>query len=85
VLVQAGFWQTVADALFWLQLCWVLSGFVLMAYLAFKVFPGPKVLTHPDPNRFAVGGDRVNEKPIEHANDKLSRKGNVTRSSWQGL
>ena len=37
--MHAGIWETIADALFWLQLCWVFSGFLLMAYLAFKVFP----------------------------------------------
>lgn len=39
--MHAGIWETIADALFWLQLCWVFSGFLLMAYLAFKVFPTP--------------------------------------------
>jgi len=47
-LMHPGFWETVADALFWLQLCWIFSGFVLMAYLAFKVFPG-KDESDPDP------------------------------------
>ncbi|MBV9144781.1 MAG: hypothetical protein JO065_02615 [Acidobacteria bacterium] len=46
--MQGGIWQTIADALFWLQLLWVFSGFVLMAYLAFKVFPGPANPTQPD-------------------------------------
>ena len=42
--MQSPIWQTVADALFWLQLGWILSGFLLMAYLAFKVFPeAPKL------------------------------------------
>jgi len=48
--VHSGLWETVADTLFWLQLCWIFSGFVLMAYLAFKVFPG-KQEADPDPNR----------------------------------
>jgi hypothetical protein len=46
--VHAGVWETIADALFWLQLCWVFSGFILMAYLAFKVFPSPEKSVHPD-------------------------------------
>ena len=42
--MQSGIWETVADTLFWLQLGWIFSGFLLMAYLAFKVFPGaPKL------------------------------------------
>jgi hypothetical protein len=42
--VQSGIWETVADTLFWLQLGWIFSGFLLMAYLAFKVFPAaPKL------------------------------------------
>jgi hypothetical protein len=46
--VHPGIWETIADALFWLQLCWVFSGFILMAYLAFKVFPNPEKPGHPD-------------------------------------
>ena len=41
-------WETIADALFWLQLFWVFSGFLLMAYLAFKVFPSPQDLRNAD-------------------------------------
>jgi len=48
--VHPSIWETIADALFWLQLCWVFSGFLLMAYLAFKVFPGPQELRKPDSN-----------------------------------
>jgi hypothetical protein len=40
--VHASIWETVADTLFWLQLCWIFSGFLLMAYLALKVFPKSK-------------------------------------------
>jgi hypothetical protein len=32
-------WERVVDALFWLQLAWIFSGFLLMAYFALKVFP----------------------------------------------
>jgi hypothetical protein len=32
-------WETVADTLLWLQLGLICSGFVLMGYLALKVFP----------------------------------------------
>jgi len=37
--VQSGTWEIIADTLYWIQLVWVLSGFVLMAYLALRVFP----------------------------------------------
>lgn len=45
--MHAGVWETVADALLWMQLCWVFCGFLLMGYLAFKVFPSPSKPTHP--------------------------------------
>lgn len=32
-------WELLADTLLWLQLGLICSGFVLMGYLAFKVFP----------------------------------------------
>ena len=32
-------WELLADTLLWLQLSLICSGFVLMGYLAFKVFP----------------------------------------------
>lgn len=32
-------WETLADTLLWLQLGLICSGFVLMGYLALKVFP----------------------------------------------
>lgn len=38
--MHSGIWERLADALFWLQLCWVLAGFLLMIYLAAKVMPG---------------------------------------------
>ncbi|MBV9074343.1 MAG: hypothetical protein JOZ10_11970 [Acidobacteria bacterium] len=62
--MQGGIWQTIADALFWLQLLWVFSGFVLMAYLAFKVFPGPANPTQPDGHP-ASGTFGSHDKPIE--------------------
>lgn len=40
--MHTSIWERVADTLFWLQLCWILSGFLLMAYLAFKIFPKSK-------------------------------------------
>jgi len=46
--VHAGVWEKIADALFWLQLFWVFSGFVLMAYLAFKVFPNESKSSNSD-------------------------------------
>jgi len=35
-------WEKLVDALFWLQLTWIFSGFLLMAYFALKVFPTDK-------------------------------------------
>lgn len=32
-------WEMLADTLLWLQLGLICSGFVLMGYLAFKIFP----------------------------------------------
>jgi len=40
--VHTSIWEKVADTLFWMRLCWLLSGFLLMAYLAFKIFPRSK-------------------------------------------
>lgn len=37
--MHSGAWEVVAETLYWIQLIWVLSGFALMAYLAFRVFP----------------------------------------------
>ncbi len=37
--MHSGIWERLADALFWLQLCWVVAGFALMIYLAIKVMP----------------------------------------------
>jgi hypothetical protein len=37
--VHSGIWEVIADTLYWLQIVWILSGFALMAYLAFRVFP----------------------------------------------
>jgi hypothetical protein len=37
--LHSGIWEHLADALFWLQLCWVVAGFLLMIYLAIKVLP----------------------------------------------
>ena len=50
--MHAGVWETVADALLWMQLCWVFSGFLLMGYLAFKVFPSP---SKPTPSAGLTG------------------------------
>jgi len=37
--VHLGMWERLTDALFWLQVGWIVSGFLLMGYLAVKVFP----------------------------------------------
>jgi hypothetical protein len=38
--LHSGIWEQLADALFWIQLCWIIAGFLLMIYLAIKVMPG---------------------------------------------
>jgi hypothetical protein len=70
-----------ADALFWLQLGWIVSGFLLMAYLALKVFPlESRTNTSPPPplqstagasQLITVGGYRV-EIPIAGCTDERS-------------
>ena len=40
--MHSGLWERLVDALFWLQLTWIFSGFLLMAYFALKVFPKEK-------------------------------------------
>lgn len=40
--MHSGLWESLVDALFWLQLTWIFSGFLLMAYFALKVFPTEK-------------------------------------------
>ena len=45
--MHPGIWEKLVDALFWLQLVWIFSGFVLMAYLALKVFPSEKKESSP--------------------------------------
>lgn len=69
--MHAGVWETVADALLWMQLCWVFSGFLLMGYLAFKVFPSPSKPTHSaGPTGFESGAtnllDRRKQPDISH-------------------
>ena len=66
--MHPGFWETVADTLFWLQLCWIFSGFVLMAYLAFKVFPRKQ---EPDLDRASQA-------------QKGNSKASLSRSTWDG-
>ncbi|PYY13359.1 MAG: hypothetical protein DMG61_13605 [Acidobacteria bacterium] len=44
--MRPGIWEKVFDALFWLQLVWIFSGFLLMAYFALKVFPADKEATN---------------------------------------
>jgi hypothetical protein len=68
--VHAGVWETIADALFWLQLCWVFSGFILMAYLAFKVFPNPEKSGHPD----MIGGYRSGSGTLHDAESNISNQ-----------
>lgn len=48
-------WERLADTLFWLQLCWVLAGFLLMIYLAFKVVPHDKGTVHSQIGKIKPG------------------------------
>ena len=64
--MYSGIWERLADTLFWLQLCWVLAGFLLMIYLAIKVLPHDKGTVHSQtgksgpakPESLIVGGHR---------------------------
>lgn len=64
--MQPTFWERIADAVFWLQLGWVVAGFGLMAYLAIKVMPMPRgkasrnetQLRPAKPNLVVLGGYR---------------------------
>lgn len=66
--MHSGIWERFADALFWLQLCWVVAGFVLMIYLAVKVMPaseepkasriGQRVRDSSKPELVVLGGYR---------------------------
>ena len=65
--LQPGFWEKIGEALLWLQLCWIVAGFGLMVYLAFKVFPksenasrrdGRKDTSHAEqPGSWCIGYD----------------------------
>ena len=46
--MHPGIWEKIGEALLWLQLCWILAGFGLMIYLAFKVFPKSGDAARPD-------------------------------------
>ena len=68
--MHAGVWETIADALLWLQLFWVFSGFILMAYLAFKVFPNPEKSGHQD----MIGGYRSGSSTLQEADLNTSKQ-----------
>ena len=53
--MHSGIWERLADALFWLQLCWVMAGFLLMIYLAVKVMPRSE---EPKPSRIGSDNNR---------------------------
>ena len=75
--MHPGVWERLADMLFWLQLCWIFSGFLLMAYLAFKVFPdsgnsstsqtGSVSVTPPKRELIVLGGYRFEVTQDSHA------------------
>jgi ribosomal 30S subunit maturation factor RimM len=54
-LVHLRIWELLADTLLWLQLGLICSGFGLMGYLAFKVFPdsSDSEASHKSPHSFA--------------------------------
>ncbi|HKT23118.1 MAG TPA: hypothetical protein VJR04_00860 [Terriglobales bacterium] len=66
--MHSGIWERFADTLFWLQLCWVVAGFLLMIYLAVKVMPaseepkasriGQRSNPSPKPELVVLGGYR---------------------------
>lgn len=66
--MHPGLWERFAETLLWLQLIWVLAGFALMGFLAFKLFPresharcsqsGPKDLSPAKPELVVLGGYR---------------------------
>jgi hypothetical protein len=72
-LMHPGFWETVADTLFWLQLCWIFSGFVLMAYLAFKVFPGKD---ESDPDSSSKSRPKTSPVTLSHPMQDHLKKSN---------
>ena len=82
-------WEIIADALFWLQLGWVFSGFLLMAYLAFKVFPGsselPRVDTKSSVGQSCTFGDETTytmTTDSENGRNKLIVAGNYRLESF---
>jgi hypothetical protein len=82
-------WETIADALFWLQLCWVFSGFLLMAYLAFRVFPRsperPQVDTKSSVRQSCLIGDQTTHTATtdsENGRNKLIVAGNYRLESF---
>jgi hypothetical protein len=94
--VHPSVWETIADALFWLQLFWVFSGFLLMAYLAFKVFPSPQDLRNADSScnsrplscmaeettsGIATGSENGRDKLIVAGNYRLEAFPQVTTSA----
>lgn len=80
--MHSGWWEKVVDALFWLQLTWIFSGFLLMAYFALKVFPTDKkaknshsdsaVPTSQRPELITLGNYR-----FEIAADKLTSQAKI--------
>jgi hypothetical protein len=58
--LHSGIWERLADALFWLQLCWVIAGFLLMIYLATKVMPPSE-----EPKRSRIGQQEDNSSKPE--------------------
>lgn len=70
--MQSGIWETVADTLFWLQLGWIFSGFLLMAYLAFKVFPGAPKLSNVQEYGNGLESDRGRRSEFRGLSQKRS-------------
>jgi len=76
--VQSGTWEIIADTLYWIQLVWVLSGFVLMAYLALRVFPWRDETQNVPPSRRVLGWQTEQQLPLANVDSPLGRIGKQT-------
>ena len=75
--MHTSIWEKVADTLFWMQLCWILSGFVLTAYLAFKICPKSKAK-----GRNGNEPRAVSKEPSGTGNRELMIAGNYRLESF---
>lgn len=80
--MHPGWWEKVVDALFWLQLTWIFSGFLLMAYLALKVFPTDRKVKNSHSDSTASSSQRpelitLGNYRFEIAADKLTSQAKI--------